>query len=336
MTGNILEATQFRYNVYPIQHKKTFDLYKQAVACFWTVEELDFAKDKADFQKLSPQQQEFILRVLSFFAVSDALVMQNCMSFQTQVQWPEAELFFAQQSMMEAIHQETYGLMLQTLSPSPERQLELVTAWRTDSAVKAKLDWMRKWMADANTGADSSLEDGERFLRRVAAWLACEGILFSVSFASIFYLKKQGVGMQGLLTANEFISRDEGLHAGFGVHLMKESGLPRLGESVVHDIFRGAVKVEKMFARESLRLPLLGMNADLMCQYVDFVADYWLQACGYGTLMGDKPAVNPFDWMNMISLQGKTNFFEKRVSEYAKAGVGVAPEEQVFKMDADF
>ena len=141
--------------------------------------------------------------------------------------------------------------------------------------------------------------------------------------------------MQGLLTANEFISRDEGLHARFGVHLLKESGISRLEEAVVHDIFRGAVKVEKMFARESLKLPLLGMNADLMCQYVDFVADYWLQACGYG-MLGDKASVNPFDWMNLISLQGKTNFFEKRVSEYAKAGVGVAPEDQEFKMDADF
>ena len=335
MPGNILEATKFRYNVYPVQHKATFDLYKQAVACFWTVEELDFAKDKSDFEKLAPQQQEFILRVLSFFAVSDALVMRNCMSFQSQVQWPEAELFFAQQGMMEAIHQETYGLMLETLSLSPERQEQLVTAWRTDGAVKAKLEWMQRWMVHAPGDGDDGLEDGERFLRRVAAWLACEGILFSVSFASIFYLKKQGVGMQGLLTANEFISRDEGLHAGFGVHLLRESGIPTLGEAVVHDIFRGAVKVEKMFARESLRLPLLGMNADLMCQYVDFVADYWLQACGY-KMLGDKAAVNPFDWMNLISLQGKTNFFEKRVSEYAKAGVGVAPEEQVFKMDADF
>ena len=161
MPGNILEATKFRYNVYPIQHKKTFDLYKQAVACFWTVEELDFAKDKSDFEKLAPQQQEFILRVLSFFAVSDALVMQNCMSFQAQVQWPEAELFFAQQSMMEAIHQETYGLMLETLSPSPQRQEELVTAWLPTAPSRPSWSGCSGgWLMPPATATGSRMESG--------------------------------------------------------------------------------------------------------------------------------------------------------------------------------
>merc|ERR1712056_81688 len=280
--------------------------YKKHEASFWTAEEIDLSQDTKDWDGLSSDEQHFIKHILAFFAASDGIVLENLASqFSTEVQLPEARAFYGFQIAMENIHSETYSLLIEQYVREPSEQEEVFNAITTMPAVKEKAEWAIQWMNNENS-----------FAERLVAFAAVEGVLFSGSFCAIYWLKKRGL-MPGLTFSNELISRDEGLHAEFACMLygMLQHPLP---EDVVHDIIRGAVEVERKFICEALSCDLIGMNSDLMTKYIEFVADRLLTALGHSKLFNSS---NPFDWMELISLQGKTNFFEKRVGEYQKAGV---------------
>merc|ERR1712039_765665 len=281
--------------------------------------------DGKDWESLSADEQHFVTHVLAFFAASDGIVLENLAgNFSTEVQIPEAHAFYGFQIAMENIHSETYSLLIEQYIRDPAQQDKVFNAISTMPAVKEKAQWALQWMNQVNS-----------FAERLVAFAAVEGVLFSGSFCAIYWLKKRGL-MPGLTFSNELISRDEGLHAEFACLLygMLEHKLP---EDVVHDIIRGAVIVERKFICEALSCDLIGMNSELMTRYIEFVADRLLSARGHSKLFG---STNPFDWMELISLQGKTNFFEKRVGEYQKAGVmtpAAGQEEgKAFCLDADF
>merc|ERR1712084_97588 len=282
------------------------------------------SSDGKDWDKLSSSEQHFIKHVLAFFAASDGIVLENLTSrFTTEVQIPEARAFYGFQMAMENIHSETYSLLIEQYIKDPTEQEAVFNAIVTMPAVKEKAEWAIQYMNSENS-----------FAERLVAFAAVEGVLFSGSFCAIYWLKKRGL-MPGLTFSNELISRDEGLHAEFACLLygMLNNKLP---EDVVHDLIRGAVAVERKFICEALSCDLIGMNSELMTRYIEFVADRLLTALGHSKLFGSS---NPFDWMELISLQGKTNFFEKRVGEYQKAGVmtsGNAEEAKGFSLDADF
>jgi len=314
-----------RWVMFPIQFPEVWEMYKKHEASFWTAEEIDLSQDNKDWEKLTDSEQHFVKHVLAFFAASDGIVLENLSSqFATEVQIPEARAFYGFQIAMENIHSETYSLLIEQYIKDSSEKEKIFDAIHTMPAVSEKAQWAVKWMQHDNS-----------FAERVIAFCAVEGILFSGSFCAIYWLKKRGL-MPGLTFSNELISRDEGLHTEFGclMYRMLQNKLP---DDVVHDIVRGAVETERRFICDALSCDLIGMNSELMTKYIEFVADRLLSALGHPKLFH---ASNPFDWMELISLQGKTNFFEKRVGEYQKAGVmasaGDNTETVAFSLDVDF
>merc|ERR1712195_63009 len=314
-----------RFVMFPIQYPQVWEMYKKHEASFWTAEEIDLSADNKDWDALNDQERHFIKHILAFFAASDGIVLENLAGlFSTQIQIPEARAFYGFQIAMENIHSETYSLLIEQYIKDPQEKAQVFDAIHTMEPIKEKAQWALQWMNTENS-----------FAERLVAFAAVEGILFSGSFCAIYWLKKRGL-MPGLTFSNELISRDEGLHAEFACMLyrMLQHQLP---DDIVHDIIKGAVKAERTFICEALSCDLIGMNNELMTKYIEFVADRLLQALGHPKLFG---ANNPFDWMELISLQGKTNFFEKRVGEYQKAGVmaSAGDGEAVvgFSLDVDF
>ena len=320
MTEPLLAENKDRFVLFPIKHKDIWEMYKKAEASFWTAEEIDLASDQTDWNnKLNDNERHFIKHVLAFFAASDGIVNENlAVNFLNEVQSPEARCFYGFQIMMENIHSETYSLLIDTYIKDPIERDKLLHAIDTVPCVGKKAVWALKWISNGS------------FAERLIAFAAVEGIFFSGSFCSIFWLKKRGL-MPGLSFSNELISRDEGLHCDFACMLYTQHIKNKLPVEKVTDIIVNAVTIEKEFVSDAIPVKLIGMNSDLMCQYIEFVADRLLQALGCPKFYN---AANPFDFMEMISLQGKTNFFEKRVAEYQKAGV--MGENNVFKLDEDF
>ena len=300
----LLKENPQRWVMFPLQHPEVWEMYKKHEASFWTAEEIDLSQDSKDWVQLNEGEQHFIKHVLAFFAASDGIVLENLAAqFSSEIQIPEARAFYGFQIAMENIHSETYSLLIEQYIKDPKERDGLFDAIHTMPPVREKAHWALQWMNREST-----------FAERLVAFAAVEGVLFSGSFCAIFWLKKRGK-MPGLTFSNELISRDEGLHADFAclLYQMLQNKLP---EDIVHDIIRGAVEVERKFICDALSCDLVGMNKELMTQYIEFVADRLLSALGHSKIFG---ATNPFDWMEMISLQGKTNFFEKRVGEYQKA-----------------
>lgn len=317
----ILAENKDRFVLFPIQHKDIWQMYKKAEASFWTAEEIDLSTDLRDWErKLNSDEKHFIKHVLAFFAASDGIVNENlAINFLNEVQYPEARCFYGFQVMIENIHSETYSLLIDTYIQDSEEKHKLFHALETIPCVSQKGEWALKWISKGS------------FAERLIAFAAVEGIFFSGSFCSIFWLKKRGL-MPGLSFANELISRDEGLHCDFACLLYSQL-LKKLPEETVRDIIHHAVAIEKEFVLDALPVKLIGMNGDLMCQYIEFVADRLLNALGYSK---SYYANNPFDFMELISLQGKTNFFERRVSEYQKSGVMSNKRNHEFSLVEDF
>ena len=322
LTEPILTLNKNRFVLFPIQKGDIWSFYKKAEASFWTAEEIDLAQDIMDWEnKLNDNERHFIKHVLAFFAASDGIVNENLAEhFLSEVQYTEAKLFYGFQIAMENIHSETYSLLIDTYIKDSREKSHLFNAIDILDCVKKKADWALRWI------------DKGTFAERLVAFAAVEGIFFSGSFCSIFWLKKRGL-MPGLSFSNELISRDEGLHCDFACLLYTKHLINKLPKEQVRDIIMNAVEIEKEFIADAIPVKLIGMNSDLMCKYIEFVADRLLFELG-----NDKTynATNPFDFMELISLQGKTSFFEKRVSEYQKAGVLTGKENQTFSLDVDF
>ena len=316
----LLKENKDRFVLLPINYPKVWEVYKRHEASFWTAEEIDLSGDLKDWASLNDGERHFITHVLAFFAASDGIVNENlAVNFMSEVQIPEARCFYGFQIMMENIHSETYALLIDTYVKDPAEKDRLFHAIDTVPAVKKKAEWALRWINNGN------------FAERLVAFAAVEGIFFSGSFCSIFWLKKRGL-MPGLTFSNELISRDEGLHCEFAC-LLYSMLQNKLSQEQVHQIIGDAVTIEKEFITEALPVALIGMNSALMAQYIEFVADRWLAELGYVKIFN---ATNPFDFMEMISLQGKTNFFEKRVGDYQKAGVMSGKDTQTFSLDEDF
>ena len=300
----ILASTTSRFTTFPIRYPDLWELYKRGVESNWTVEEVDLAKDLTDWnERMSGDDRHFIKTILGFFAASDGIVFENLdMNFASEVQIAEARAFYSWQGFNENIHGETYSLLIDKYISDPAEKEALFNAIDTVPCIRKKAEWAMKWFSRDRP-----------FAERLAAFACVEGIFFSGSFCSIFWLKKRGV-MPGLCFSNELISRDEGLHCKFAIALMSHLK-NRPDTKTIHTIVKEAVAIEKEFITEALPCKLIGMDAEKMSQYIEFVADRLLKEFGYYTVF-DTP--NPFDWMEMISLEGKTNFFEKRVGEYAK------------------
>ncbi|MCG3166256.1 MAG: Ribonucleoside-diphosphate reductase subunit beta [Bacteroidia bacterium] len=317
----ILVENTDRFVLFPIKHNDIWSFYKKAEASFWTAEEIDLSQDTVDWEnKLNDDERHFIKHVLAFFAASDGIVNENlAINFLNEVQYPEARCFYGFQVMMENIHSETYSLLIDTYIKDSAEKNYLFKAIDTLPCVKKKAEWAVRWISKGS------------FAERLVAFAAVEGIFFSGSFCSIFWLKKRGL-MPGLSFSNELISRDEGLHCDFACLLYSQL-VNKLPAESVKEIIANAVEYEKEFVSDALPVKLIGMNAELMCQYIEFCADRLLVALGVSKIYNAK---NPFDFMEMISLQGKTNFFEKRVSEYQKAGVMSEKSQQQFSLDEEF
>jgi len=323
MNEPILAENKDRFVIFPIKHNDIWEYYKKSEASFWTAEEIDLSNDMGDWNnKLNDNERHFIKHVLAFFAASDGIVNENlAINFLNEVQYPEARFFYGFQVMMENIHSETYSLLIDTYIKDPVEKDKLLHAVETVPCVGKKADWALTWI---NNGT---------FAERLIAFAAVEGIFFSGSFCSIFWLKKRGL-MPGLSFSNELISRDEGLHCDFACMIYSDHIVDKLPKEKVTKIITDAVVIEKEFVSDAIPVRLIGMNSDLMCQYIEFCADRLLLALGCDKFYN---ATNPFDFMEMISLQGKTNFFEKRVAEYQKSGVMNNKEENnVFNLDEDF
>lgn len=318
----ILEENEGRFVLFPIEHDDIWKYYKDNEACFWTAEEIDLSADLNDWNnKLNDNERFFIKHVLAFFAASDGIVNENLAeNFVAEVQYTEAKFFYGFQIMMENIHSETYSLLIDTYISDPKEKDYLFNAIETMDCVKKKAEWALRWI------------DNGSFAERIVAFAAVEGIFFSGSFCSIFWLKKRGL-MPGLTFSNELISRDEGMHCDFACLLYNDHIVHKLAPGVVTEIIKDAVSIEKEFVSDSLPVNLIGMNADMMCQYIEFVADRLLVELGQEKVWNVE---NPFPWMDMINLQGKTNFFEKRVGDYQKAGVTADRDKQTFSLDEDF
>ena len=319
----LLIDNEDRFVIFPIKHADIWAKYKQHMAVFWTPEEIDLAKDVKDWtEKLNDNERFFIKNILGFFAGSDGIVMENLASrFTREVQWAEAKFFYNCQNLLEAVHSETYSLLIDTYITDKQEKSDLLRATQTIPCVKKKADWALAWI-------DSKDAD---FATRLIGFAAVEGIFFSGAFCAIFWLKQRGV-MPGLTLSNEFIARDEGLHTDFAC-LLYSKIVNRLTKQKVHKIIRDAVKIEKQFITKSLPCDLIGMNSKLMSQYIEFVADRLLLQLGYPKAYN---SANPFSFMERISLENKDNFFEKRVSTYAKATVCKDREEMKFSMSSDF
>lgn len=323
MTEPILVENKDRFVLFPIKYNDIWEFYKKSEASFWTAEEIDLSNDITDWNnKLNDNERHFIKHVLAFFAASDGIVNENlAINFLNEVQYPEARCFYGFQIMMENIHSETYSLLIDTYIKDPVEKDKLLHAVDTVPCVGKKAEWALRWIGNGS------------FAERLIAFAAVEGIFFSGSFCSIFWLKKRGL-MPGLSFSNELISRDEGLHCDFACMLYTSHVKNKLPKEKVTQIITDAVTIEKEFVSDAIPVRLIGMNADLMCQYIEFCADRLLVALGCDKFYN---ASNPFDFMEMISLQGKTNFFEKRVAEYQKSGVMNNKEENnVFNLDEDF
>ena len=315
----ILQENKNRFVLFPIEHHDIWDYYKKAQQVFWTAEEIDLAQDFTDWEKLNEGEQHFVKHVLAFFAASDGIVNENLAeNFVSEVQYTEAKFFYGFQIMMENIHSETYSLLIDTYIKDKEEQNHLFNAIDTVPAVQKKAEWALKWIGS------------ESFVERLVAFAAVEGIFFSGSFCSIFWLKKRGL-MPGLSFSNELISRDEGLHTDFAVHLYKNHIENKLSRERIIEIIDSALVIEKEFITEALPVSLIGMNSELMKQYLEYVSDRLLMDLGVGKVYNTD---NPFDFMANIALQNKTNFFEKRVADYVKSGVGEVQEQISF--DEDF
>ena len=316
------EVSSRRFTPFPIRHHDVWDMYKKAVASFWTADEINLSEDVTHWNtKLNDDERHFIKHVLAFFAGSDGIVMENIqMNFGVEIQMPEARSFYAYQGYSEAVHSQTYGILLETLVSDTAERDRLFSAIDTMPAIAKKADWAQKW-----------LNPTRRFAERLLAFTCVEGILFSGSFCAIFWLKQRGL-MPGLSLSNAFISRDEGLHQDFG-SLMYRKIKHRLSQAEATAIVREAVENEKEFITDAIPCRLIGMNADSMGQYIEFVADRLLRSLGYEATYG---AQNPFPWMEIISLGARDNFFERFSSEYQKAGVMASADDQKFAIDADF
>ncbi|KAI5891292.1 uncharacterized protein SCHCODRAFT_02580814 [Schizophyllum commune H4-8] len=324
----LLKDSISRFVLFPIQYHEIWAMYKKEEASFWTAEEMDLSKDLHDWEeRMNDNERHFISHVLAFFAASDGIVNENLLTrFCGEVKVPEARCFYGFQIMMENVHSETYSLLIDTYIRDPAQRTFLLNAVETIPCVRKKAEWALRWIADRRSS----------FAIRLVAFSAVEGIFFSGSFASIFWLKKRGL-MPGLTFSNELITRDEGMHTDFACLLLTHMRR-RPHPEVIEMIIKEAVAIEKEFLTDALPVSLIGMNADLMCQYIEFVADRLLVALGNDKVWN---ATNPFDFMDMISLQGKTNFFEKRVSDYKIAAVrnGAASDattNKVFHADEDF
>jgi ribonucleotide reductase beta subunit family protein with ferritin-like domain len=312
-----------KYTLFPIssQEEDLYKFYKKAVATFWTVEEIDFSKDREDWDKLSESEQYFIKHVLAFFAGSDGIVQENLASrFQREISSPVARLFYGMQNAMEGIHSETYSLLIDQYVKDKDEQQKYFRAIDTIPCIKEKAEWALKWI-------DSS----DSYATRLVAFACVEGIFFSGSFCAIYWLKKRGL-LPGLTFSNELISRDEALHTEFAICLYHKLQ-HKLSEESILQILREAVDIEAKFICEALPCSLVGMNSREMILYIQFVADRLLQQLG---LKKFYKASNPFDFMELISLEGKTNFFEKKVSEYSKPGVGLDSQSMTIKFDEEF
>lgn len=318
----ILVENPNRFVLFPIEHNDIWAFYKKSEASFWTAEEIDLNQDISDWEnKLNDNERHFIKHVLAFFAASDGIVNENLAeNMVREVQYTEAKFFYGFQIMMENIHSETYSLLIDTYIKDPKEKQYLLSAIDTIDCVKEKADWALRWISNGS------------FAERLIAFAAVEGIFFSGSFCSIFWLKKRGL-MPGLTFSNELISRDEGMHCDFACLLYNDHIKNKLPKETIRQIITDAVEIEKKFVTDAIPVALIGMNAELMCQYIEFVSDRLLVSLGNERVYNVE---NPFPWMDMISLQGKTNFFEKRVGDYQKAGVMAEKDKQVFSLEEDF
>jgi ribonucleoside-diphosphate reductase beta chain len=325
MTEPILTENKSRFVLFPIKYHDIWDLYKKSVSCFWVTEEVTLSDDIGDWNnKLTADERHFISYILAFFSSSDGIVNENlAATFLKEVQIPESRSFYGCQIMIENIHSEMYSLLIDTYIKDEQEKLTLFNAIETIPAIQAKAEWALKWITKSKS-----------FAERLVAFAIVEWVFFSGSFCSIFWLKKRGL-MPGLTFSNELISRDEGLHVTHAC-LLYSKLVNKLPQDHVHQMMTEAIVLEKEFILSALPVRLLGMNSDSMSEYIEFITDKLLYDLGYDKLYNTK---NPFDFMELISLQSKTNFFEKRVSEYAKSGVSMASkvgESDVFTMDADF
>jgi len=317
----ILKHNPNKFVIFPIEHHDIWDFYKKSQASFWTAEEIDLSDDVEQYNKLTDGERHFINNVLAFFAASDGIVNENLAeNFVSEVQYPEAKFFYGFQIMMENIHSETYSLLIDTYIKDPEEQEKYFKAIDRIPCVKKKAEWALSWI------------DSPSFAERLIAFAAVEGIFFSGSFCSIFWLKKRGL-MPGLSFSNELISRDEGLHCDFACHLHNKHVIDKVPKEKITEILKSALDIEKEFITESLPVDLIGMNCALMKQYLEFVTDRLLVDLECDKLYNTE---NPFDFMQNIALENKTNFFEKRVGEYTKANVGEKAEDNELNFNMEF
>jgi len=308
----LLQANENRHVLFPIKYDSLYKQYKDATATFWRPEEIDLSRDRKDWEKMSANERRFIKYVLAFFAASDGIVMENLAErFMSEIQLPEARAFYSYQIFIEQVHSETYSLLIDTYAEDEEEKKVLFEAAHTIPVVQKKAQWALKWIGDKTAS----------FASRLVAFAAVEGIFFSGSFCAIFWLRKRGL-MPGLTFSNELISRDEGMHTDFAVslyHMLKN----KMTQNEIYELIGEALEIEKEFILDALPCSLIGMNADLMAQYLEFVADRLIVQLGYEKKYGTE---NPFEFMELISLRPKTNFFEARVGEYKKADEGDALE----------
>lgn len=316
----LLTPDENRYVMFPIQYNDVWEMYKRQMECFWRAEEVDLSKDLNDWKRLTSDEQNFIKMVLAFFAASDGVVLENlAVRFMEDVQVSEVRAFYGFQIAMENIHSEMYSLLIDTYISDSNEKKRLFEAAQNYPCITKKSDWAKKWMTDKNSS----------FATRLVAFAAVEGIFFSASFAAIYWIKKRGL-MPGLTLSNEFISRDEALHTEFAVLLYSKLENKLSGE-IITEIIRDAVEIEKVFITESIPCRMIGMNSKLMMQYIEFMGDRLCLQLGYNKIYGSS---NPFDFMELISIDSKVNFFERTNSEYALANKKI--EDDVFEFKADF
>jgi len=319
----LIQSNENRFNIYPIKYNDIFVMYKKARASFWQPEEISLKDDIHDWNSLNDDERHFISHILAFFSASDGIVNENLnINFSSEVQFPEARAFYTFQTAIESIHAETYGLLLDKYIQNPIEKLKLQNGIHTIQSITKKANWALKWT-----------NSNRCFAERLVAFACVEGIMFSGSFCAIFWLKKRGL-LPGLSFSNELISRDEGLHTEFAVLLYTKYIKHKLAQTVIWNIVQEAVEFEKEFIIESLPCKLIGMNSDMMSQYIEFVADRLLISLGYSKIWNSSLPAS-FNFMETLSLSGKTNFFEKRVGEYSKAGV-MNTSENIFDLEADF
>ena len=323
MVEPILKENKDRFVIFPIKHHDLWEWYKKCEASFWTAEEIDLHQDLTDWtSKLNDDERYFIKHILAFFAASDGIVNENLAeNFVNEVQYSEAKFFYGFQIMMENIHSETYSLLIDTYIKEVEEKTKLLNAVDHFPSIKKKADWAKKWISDNRSSFDT----------RLVAFACVEGIFFSGSFCAIYWIKKRGL-MPGLTFSNELISRDEGMHTDFAVLLYSKIN-NKVPKDIVYEIFKEAVSIEKTFINESIPCNMIGMNQILMAEYIEFVADRLLVQLGYPKVYNSN---NPFDFMDLISVEQKTNFFESRVSSYSLANVGKSQEENSYNLVEDF